>query len=71
MKKSDIEELREEYDLKELGKGTRGKYYKAYREGANLLLLPPDVAKKFPTQEAVTKALRWLIEHKLTSTVTE
>lgn len=33
-----------------------------YRKGTNLVLLSPDVAKAFPTEEAVNEALRSLIE---------
>lgn len=54
------DDLRPEYDLTELGKPVRGKYYKAARAGSNLVLLDPDVAKAFPTPEAVNKALRLL-----------
>jgi hypothetical protein len=39
----------------------RGKHYKQYRRGSNLVLLDPDVAKAFPTQDAVNDALRSLI----------
>lgn len=42
------DELRSDYDLKTLLKGgVRGKYAKKYREGTNLVLLEPDVAKAF------------------------
>jgi len=55
----DKDELRPEYDLKQLLKGgVRGKYVDRYREGHNLVLLAPDVAKAFPSEEAVNKALR-------------
>lgn len=62
MKKVETDELRPEYRREDLGPGVRGKYLEAYREGTNLVLLSPDVAKVFPTQEAVNKALRSLIE---------
>jgi hypothetical protein len=53
------DKLRPEYDLKTLLKGgVRGKYAERYRKGANLVLLAPDVAKAFPTEEAVNEALR-------------
>jgi len=45
----------------DLGMGVRGKYFEAYRKGTNLVLLSPDVAKVFPTEEAVNEALRSLI----------
>jgi hypothetical protein len=53
------DELRPEYDLKTLLKGgVQGKYANRYREGTNLVLLAPDVARAFPTEEAVNEALR-------------
>lgn len=54
--------LRAEYSREDLGKGVRGKYYKEYCKGTNLVLLEPDVAKAFPNGAAVNKALRSLIE---------
>jgi hypothetical protein len=45
----------------DLGRGVRGKYFEAYPKGTNLVLLSPDVAKVFPTEEAVNEALRSLI----------
>ena len=57
---SDIEdELRPEYDLTKLLKGgVRGKYVARYRAGTNVVLLAPDVAQAFPTEDAVNEALR-------------
>lgn len=53
------DDLRAEYDLKTLLKGgVRGKYADRYRQGTNLVLLAPDVARAFPTEEAVNEALR-------------
>ena len=54
--------LRAEYNREDLGKGVRGKYFKEYRKGTNLVLLAPDVAKAFPNGAAVNEALRSLIE---------
>ena len=66
MKKKSSEmndELRPEYDMKSLLKdGVRGKYAKEYREGTNLVLLDPDVAKAFPNEKAVNEALRLVIK---------
>lgn len=61
MKKAKSEELRPEYRREEIGKGVRGKYFESYQKGTNLVLLSPDVAKAFPTEEAVNDALRSLI----------
>ena len=54
--------LREEYNFTSLEGGVRGKHYKSATAGTNLVLLDPDVAKAFPTPEAVNKALRMLAE---------
>jgi hypothetical protein len=62
MKKAKSEELRPEYRREDLGTGVRGKYFKSYQKGTNLVLLSPDVAKAFPSEEAVNDALRSLIE---------
>jgi len=63
MKKIDKnEDLQPEYTRKELGKGTRGKYFKAYSESNNLVLLRPEVAEVFSTDEDVNEALLSLIK---------
>ena len=62
MKTADSDELRPEYDRRDLGSGVRGKYLDAYREGTNLVLLSPDVAAAFPDDASVNDALRALIE---------
>jgi hypothetical protein len=60
-----VDELRTEYDLGVLfKKGAKGKYAKCYIEGTNLVLLAPDVAKAFQTEEAVNEALRLVIQLK-------
>lgn len=56
------DELRPEYRREDLGQGVRGKYRHAYEEGTNLILLSPDVAAAFPTDDAVNEALRTLID---------
>ncbi len=53
------DDLRPEYDLASLLKGgVRGKYAAAFARGTNLILLAPDVAAAFPTEESVNEALR-------------
>jgi hypothetical protein len=49
-------------------KGLRGKYAKQFADGTNMVILAPEVAKLFPTSEAVNKALRKLIEDEKKST---
>jgi len=57
------DELRPEYDLRQLLKGgVRGKYAKRYHAGTNLVLLDPDVRKAFRNERAVNEALRLVIE---------
>ena len=58
--KAEIEiddELGAEYDLSQLRGGVRGKYAQRYRAGTNLVLLAPDVAEAFPSDEAVNETL--------------
>jgi hypothetical protein len=63
MKKAKVsDELRPEYRREDLGQGIRGKYFESYRKGSNLVLISPDVAKVFPTEEAVNEVLRSLID---------
>jgi hypothetical protein len=58
-----VDELRPGYDLGQLLKaGVQGKYADRYREGTNLVLLAPDVAEAFPTEEAVNQTLRLVIQ---------
>jgi len=52
-------QMQEEYDF---SKGVRGKYAKRYAKGTNVVVLDPDVAKVFPSSEAVNDALRTLAE---------
>ena len=48
----------EEYDF--CG-GVRGKYAKRYAEGANVVVIDPDVAEYFPDHESVNESLRSLV----------
>lgn len=52
-------EMREEYDF---SRGVRGKYARRYAQGTNLVALDPDVAKVFPSSEAVNSSLRALAD---------
>jgi len=55
------DELRREYKLSDLANPARGKYRERARAGSNLVLLDADVARAFPTAEAVNEALRLLV----------
>lgn len=52
-KVDDIPELKRE----QLGVGVRGKYFKRFTEGSNVVVLQPEILKAFPTSEAVNRAL--------------
>lgn len=54
--------LRPEYDF-DYSKAVRGKYYRRLlREGANIVVLEPDVARAFGDSAAVNEALRSLLD---------
>jgi len=55
--KSANPEMRAEYDF---SRGVRGKYARRFAQGTNLVRLESDVARVFPTSEAVNKSLRAL-----------
>jgi hypothetical protein len=55
------DELRPEYDFSSLKGGVRGKYYRRFQAGTNIVRLEPDLAKAFPTDEAVNEALRTVV----------
>jgi hypothetical protein len=56
------DELRPEYQF-DYSSAVRGKYYKRLlEEGANIIVLEPDVASAFRDSAAVNEALRSLLE---------
>ena len=55
-------ELRDEYDLAEMTIVAKGRYAPERRAGKNVVLLAPDVAQAFPTDEAVNEALRMVLQ---------
>ena len=52
-------DLLEEYDF---SKGVQGKYANRFREGTNVVLLDPDIAAAFPSDEAVNTAMRLVMQ---------
>jgi hypothetical protein len=62
MPKSSANEMRAEYNFPKLKGGVRGKYYTKATAGTNLVLIDPDLAKVFPNDESVNRALRLLLE---------
>jgi hypothetical protein len=51
-------DMRPEYDFASMKRGVRGKYVRRFRSAKNLVVLEPEVAKAFPTDDAVNEALR-------------
>ena len=61
-RKAPSEEMRPEYNF-DYSKAVRGKYYKRIlKEGSNVVVLEPDVAKAFPNSAAVNDALRVVLQ---------
>jgi hypothetical protein len=56
------DEMRDSYKREDLGVGVRGKYHADYIASHNIVRLKPEVAKAFPTEEAVNDALLALIK---------
>ncbi len=56
---TESDDMRPEYDF---SSGVRGKHYKAYRKGTNVVLLDPDVAEVFKDSESVNRALRLMMD---------
>jgi len=56
------DEMRQEYDF-DYSTAVRGKFYRRLlKEGANVVVLEPDVAKAFRSSAAVNEALRSLLK---------
>jgi hypothetical protein len=60
--KQDDYELHEEYDLAKMTILPRGRFDPQRRMGSNIVVLDPDVARAFPSDEAVNEALRLLLK---------
>ena len=60
------DEMRPEYDFSH---GVRGKHYKAYQAGTNVIFLEPDIAAAFPDSASVNQALRLLVRLSKTKAV--
>ena len=61
-KTASAEDMRPEYDL-DYSKAVRGKYYRRIlKEGANVAVLEPDIAKAFPDSASVNDALRVVLK---------
>jgi len=59
-KSSEVAEMRAEYDF---SNAVRGKYRKRLaKEGSNIVVLDPDIAKAFPDSASVNEALRVVLK---------
>jgi hypothetical protein len=59
--------MRSEYDF-DYSKAVRGKYYRRLlEEGSNVVVLDPDIARRFRTSAAVNAALRGLLKAQRTT----
>jgi len=56
-----VDDLRPEYDFSSLKGGVRGKYFRRFQAGTNIVRLEPELARVFPTDEAVNEALRTVV----------
>jgi 16S rRNA A1518/A1519 N6-dimethyltransferase RsmA/KsgA/DIM1 with predicted DNA glycosylase/AP lyase activity len=61
-KKQDDYELHEEYDLTKMTILPKGRFDPKRRIGSNVVVLEPDVAKAFKSDEAVNEALRLILK---------
>ena len=61
-KKQDDYELKKEYDLSKMTVLPKGRFDPKRRIGNNVVVLEPDIAKAFPSDEAVNEALRLLLK---------
>lgn len=54
-------DLRDEYDLSQMTIVPKGRFAPGKRVGKNVIVLAPELASAFPTDEAVNDALRLVI----------
>ncbi|GMV32463.1 MAG: hypothetical protein AMXMBFR60_02920 [Chloroflexota bacterium] len=60
--KQDDYELKDEYDLSKMTILPKGRFDPKRRLGNNVVVLDPDIARAFPSDEAVNEALRLLLQ---------
>lgn len=68
MSTSEDDDLRTEYDLKKLGPGVRGKYYKHRQTSTDVVVIDSDLQKEFPNAKAVNDALREVLRNRQRTT---
>lgn len=55
-------ELNEEYDLSRMTILPKGRFDPKRRIGSNIIVLDPEIAKAFPSDESVNEALRLILK---------
>ena len=55
------DDMRPEYEFASMKGGVRGKYARRAREGTNIVLIEPEIADAFPTEESVNEALKGVL----------
>ena len=56
-----VDGMRAEYDFASMKGGVRGKYARRMRGATNIVLIEPEVAEAFPTEQAVNEALKGVL----------
>jgi len=54
--------MRKEYNKSDFNKLERGKFYKEAAKGTIVAIIPPEIAKSFPSSDAVNTALKGLLD---------
>ena len=62
-RRKSTDELRREYKRSDFGELVRGKYAAKVAASSNIVVLDPQVARAFPNDRAVNKALRSLLRN--------
>jgi hypothetical protein len=55
------DDLRPEYDFAAMKGGVRGKYVRRVHAGTNIVVIAPELADAFPTEQAVNEALKGML----------
>lgn len=58
---SSNDDIADDYDFSQ---GVRGKYVDRLKRGSNVVVLEPDLAERFPNDQAVNEALRELLRRR-------
>ena len=67
-REAESDEMRPEYDFT---KAVRGKHFREYQAGSNVVLLEPDLVEAFPDSASVNQALRMLVRLSRSKTLSD